>query len=145
MQILTFLTGLLMGVEYFCFAISLPQNDEEHTMITGLFTFMGILQLIVALLLCCAFNLQLRRIGIINEYYGRLQQSLAVFLLVAATFSSIINFYFSSDDAYSNFLKMREEQTFIWILLWLPYFFLTEFMPALAFAVVHEKIFKKMD
>jgi hypothetical protein len=53
--ILTFLTGLLMGVEYFCFALSLPFDDKEYERIGGLFTFMGILMLIVLLLVCCSF------------------------------------------------------------------------------------------
>ena len=127
---------IFIVIIYFVYAISLP-TDPEKTF-KDIFFFIAIFEIIVSLLLMCSILLYVKRIIMFNRSYGRYAFVLGIVFIVANVLSGSINFVIGSKGFYS-IQQWKKDNLFLWCLCFIPFYALTEFLPACTFALVMHK------
>jgi hypothetical protein len=127
---------IFIVIIYFVYAISLPNNWGQQ--FKDIFYFIAIFEIIVSLLLMCSLLLYVKRIITFNENYGRYAFILGIVFIAANVISGGLNFYFGS-GGYETVYDLKCNNVFVWCILFVPFYILTEFAPALSFAIVMQK------
>lgn len=65
--------------------------------------------------------------------------ALGVTILIADLLIASYNFYLGSDGSYTNIKALKQDQPGIWALIFIPYYTITEFVPAIGFAFVQAR------
>lgn len=121
---------------YFVYAISLPSAFDAQ--FQDIFYFIAIFQVIVSLLLLCSLMLYVKRIMAFNQRYGRFAFFLGLVFVIANVIAGSVNFYMGS-GGYQGIMDMKVKNELMWALIFVPFYILTEFLPAIVFAIVMEK------
>ena len=128
---------IFIVIIYFVYAISLPHNDNE-AQFKDIFFFIAIFEIIVSLLLMCSLLLYVKRIIMFNENYGKHAFILGVVFIIANVVSGGVNFYIGS-GGWQDIFDFKCTSPFVWCILFIPYYIITEFAPAITFAIVMQK------
>lgn len=105
----------------------------------SIFYFIAIFEIIVSLLLMCSLLLYVKRIIMFNQRYGRYAFLLGVVFIVSNAVASGLNFYKGTNTGWRKVDKYKSEHQLAWCLIFVPYYSLTEFAPAITFALVMQK------
>lgn len=124
---------IFIVIIYFVYAISLPNNMSQQ--FNDIFYFIAIFEIIVSLLLMCSLMLYVKRIIFYDAQYGKYAFILGVVFIVANLLSGGVNFYVGS-GGWQTLFNLKCQHTFVWCILFIPYYIVTEFAPAIAFAFV---------
>ena len=127
---------IFIVIIYFVYAISLPNNSGLQ--FNDIFYFIAIFEIIVSLLLMCSLLLYVKRIIMFNENYGKHAFILGVVFIIANVVSGGVNFYVGS-GGWESIFDIKCNSQFVWCILFIPYYMLTEFAPAITFAIVMQK------
>lgn len=73
-----------------------------------------------------------------NRNYGKQAMLLGIFFIFANVIAGSMNFYLGSGNI-ETIDNLKADNITIWILIFIPYFLLTEYLPAVAFAFVMQK------
>lgn len=73
-----------------------------------------------------------------NQRYGRFAFALGIVFILANVMAGTLNFYLGS-GGYESVKEMKVKNEVLWGMLFIPFFILTEFLPAIVFAVVMDK------
>ena len=95
---------------------------------------MAIFEMIVSLLLVCSILTYVKRIGLYNPRYAVYAKFLGLMLLISNMTAAGMNFYFGIQGT-QRFDDMKEEAFFLWTIIFFPFYCMTEFLPAIAFAI----------
>ena len=101
----------------------------------SIFYFIAIFEIIVSLLLMCSLLLYVKRIILFNRQYGRFAFMLGVIFISSNVLAGAINFYLGS-GGWSTILQMKYNNNILWCVLFIPYYLVTECLPAAIFAFV---------
>jgi hypothetical protein len=123
---------------YFVYALSLPHAENNDTQFKDIFFFIAIFEIIVSLLLMCSLLLYVKRIIMFNENYGKHAFILGVVFIIANVVSGGVNFYIGS-GGWEGIFEIKCTNQFVWCILFIPYYIITEFAPAITFAIVMQK------
>ena len=104
------------------------------TPLYSIFFFMAIFELIISLLLVCSILTYVKRIAIYNARYAIYAKFCGLMLLIGNMMAGSMNLYFGLSGT-ERFEEMKENGHLIWVLIFFPYYCMTEFLPAVAFAV----------
>lgn len=127
---------IFIVIIYFVYAISLPQSFE--TQFQDIFYFIAIFEIIVSLLLMCSILLYVKRIILFNQRYGRFAFALGIVFILANVMAGSVNFYLGS-GGYEPISNLKAKNELLWAMIFIPFFIITEFLPAVVFAVVMDK------
>ena len=130
---------IFIVIIYFVYAISLPSNMAQQ--LNDIFYFIAIFEIIVSLLLMCSLMLYVKRIIAFNQQYGKHAFILGVVFIVANVLSGAVNFYVGS-GGWETLFKLKCTHVVVWCILFIPYYVITEFAPAVAFAFVMHKYYE---
>lgn len=109
-----------------------------HDRLYSIFYFIAIFEIIVSLLLMCSLLLYVKRIIAFNEQYGRYAFVLGVIFIVGNILAGSLNFYLGS-GGWQAVQDLKQNNIFAWCLLFVPYYTITEFAPAIIFGLVMQK------
>lgn len=70
-----------------------------------------------------------------HRVYGRFAMLLGIFFIFANIIAGSMNFYLGSGYA-SNVDDLKRDNIAVWSIIFVPFFIVTEFVPAVAFAFV---------
>jgi hypothetical protein len=118
------------------YAVSLPSSMEQE--FQDIFYFIAIFQIIVALLLICSVLLYVKRIMQFNNRYGRFAMLLGIIFILANVMAASMNFYLGSGGV-NGIMKIKLDNVAVWTIIFVPYYLFTEYIPAIAFAIVMDK------
>jgi hypothetical protein len=124
---------IFIVIIYFVYAISLPNNMSQQ--FNDIFYFIAIFEIIVSLLLMCSLMLYVKRIIFHDPQYGKHAFILGAVFIVANILSGGVNFYVGS-GGWQTLFNLKCQHTVVWCILFIPYYIITEFAPAIAFAFV---------
>lgn len=127
---------IFIVIIYFVYAISLPQNFDQQ--FQDIFYFIAIFEIIVSLLLMCSILLYVKRIILFNQRYGRFAFALGIVFIIANVMAGSLNFYLGS-GGYDPITSLKTTNEVLWAMIFIPFFIITEFVPAITFAIVMEK------
>jgi uncharacterized membrane protein len=127
---------IFIVIIYFVYAISLPTDNDGA--FKDLFFFIAIFEIIVSLLLMCSLLLYVKRIIAFNQSYGRYAFFLGVVFIAANVLSGSINFVIGS-QGFENVQEWKKNHIILWCILFIPFYIITEFLPACTFALVMSK------
>jgi len=96
--------------------------------------FIAIFEIIVALLLMCSILLYVKRIIVYSREYGRSAFVLGLVFIGSNIFAGSFNFYIGGMKL-TDYLSLKSETPGLWCLMFIPYYILTEFLPAAIFAI----------
>lgn len=82
--------------------------------------------------------LYVKRIMAFNQRYGRFAFFLGLVFVIANVVAGSVNFYMGS-GGYQGIMDMKVKNELMWSLIFVPFYILTEFLPAIVFAIVMEK------
>jgi hypothetical protein len=124
---------IFIVIIYFVYAISLPNNMSQQ--FNDIFYFIAIFEIIVSLLLMCSLMLYVKRIIAFDQHYGKHAFILGIIFIIANVLSGAVNFYIGS-GGWLTLFNLKCNHVVIWCVLFIPYYIITEFAPAIAFAFV---------
>lgn len=73
-----------------------------------------------------------------NQRYGRFAFGLGVVFIIANVFAGAINFYLGS-GGWEPISDLKKTSPTLWCMIFIPFYVITEFIPAVTFAVVMTK------
>ncbi len=91
----------------------------------------------------CSLLLYVKRIMMFNQRYGRFAFALGLVFIISNVIAGGLNFYLGS-GGWESIQSLKESYIVIWNLIFIPYYVLTEFVPAIIFAVVMFKYGEEM-
>ena len=127
---------IFIVIIYFVYAISLPTDDAKT--FKDIFFFIAIFEIIVSLLLMCSLLLYVKKIIMFNQNYGKYSFVLGVVFVAANVLSGSINFVIGS-QGFIAIQQWKNSNKVLWSLMFIPFYILTEFLPACTFALVMQK------
>lgn len=80
----------------------------------------------------------MKRILLFNQRYGRFAFALGLVFIISNVLAGALNFYLGS-GGWVPIYELKETNVVIWSLLFIPFYILTEFVPAITFAIVMQK------
>lgn len=83
----------------------------------------------------CSILLYVKRIMMFNQRYGRFAFALGLVFIIANVAAGGLNFYLGSGGWFS-IVRLKKTSETLWSLIFVPFYLLTEFIPAAVFAVV---------
>ena len=86
----------------------------------------------------CSLLLYVKRIILFNHEYGRYAFILGVIFIGSNILAGALNFYLGS-GGWVPVLQMKTDNIVKWCFIFIPYYALTEFTPAIIFAIVMNK------
>lgn len=87
----------------------------------------------------CSLLLYVKRIIMFNQRYGRYAFLLGVVFIVSNAVAGGLNFYKGSNYGWQSLENYKSQHQLAWCLIFVPYYSLTEFAPAITFALVMQK------
>ena len=128
-------------IMYLVYILSLPLDFTEKDL-PDIFYFIAIFEWIVAAILFCSIFLYVKRIAIFNEEYGKTVFLEAVVFIVSNVLAGIFNFWMGRGEVL-NLIQYRDHQHLVlFSVILLPYFAVTEYVPAIVFASTVNKFSK---
>ena len=82
----------------------------------------------------CSLLLYVKRIIMFNERYGRFAFILGIIFIIANIVAGSLNFYLGSGGC-EKIDSIKEKSILIWSLIFVPYYVITEFTPAIVYAL----------
>ena len=87
----------------------------------------------------CSILLYVKRIIAFNQRYGRFAFALGIVFILANVLAGSLNFYMGTGDGYAAIRDMKQHNEIMWSMVFIPFYIITEFVPACIFAVVMDK------
>jgi hypothetical protein len=128
-------------IMYLVYILSLPLDFKESDL-PDIFYFIAIFEWIVAAILFCSIFLYVKRIAIFNEEYGKTVFLEASVFIISNVLAGIFNFWMGRGEVLHLIEYRDNEHLFLFAIILLPYFAVTEFIPALVFASTVNKFSK---
>ena len=134
-------------IMYLVYMLSLPNNDSVESL-EGVFFYLAVFEWLVAAILLVSIFLYVKRIAMNNRTYGKVVLMEAITFsfanLVAGTFN-----YFLSKDLLRDLLQDRDfygsEHEAVYSSVMIPYFIITEFIPAIVFGYTMQTLAKVLS
>ena len=86
----------------------------------------------------CSILLYVKRIIVYNQRYGRYAFILGAVFIGSNVLAGGLNFYLGS-GGWEPVMNLKQDNIVVWCLIFVPYYALTEFTPAVMFALVMQK------
>ena len=128
-------------IMYLVYMLSLPSGDRIEDL-DGVFFYLAIFEWLCAAILLISIFLYVRRISMNNAVYGKAVLMEAVVFAFANTIAGVFNYYLSKDEI-GNLLKERDQENLmVYSSIMIPYFCVTEFIPAATFGYTMQVLSK---
>ena len=120
-------------VMYLVFALSLPQSKDTAALPASFF-YLAIYEWLVAAIMFCSVFLYVKRIHSLNQVYGRAVAIEAIVFISANVIAGVFNYCMSKGIINDLLFARVDDRMPTFALIMIPYFCVTEFIPALVFA-----------
>jgi hypothetical protein len=85
-------------------------------------------------MLICSISLYIKKLSVYSASYGKASMVVGIIFLVSNIISAGVNFYLGTNGVW-NLMDFKQGNPAIWSLIFVPYYILTEYIPALAFGI----------
>lgn len=126
---------------YLFYAISLP-IDPNNDDLPQVFYFIAVFEWICAAILLCSIILYVKRIEAFNPVYGRAVTFEAVVLIGANVIAGFFNLWLARGGLDTLMYDRDNDELFIFTIILVPYFAVTEFLPSIVIASTLTKFSK---
>lgn len=119
-------------IMYLVYMLSLPRTDELESL-EGVYFYLAIFEWLCAAIIFISIFLYVKRIAMNNRLYGKAVLMEACVFAFANLVAGFFNYYLSK-DLIGTLLKDRDfDHQAIYSSIMIPYFIITEFLPACVF------------
>lgn len=144
MKVFVIAIVIFVIIMYLVYMLSLPVSDSIESL-DGVFFYLAIFQWLCAAIISISIFLYVKRIAMSNRTYGKTVLMEAIVFAFANLIGGFFNYYLSK-DLIGDLLQDRDfdsQATYSSIMI--PYFIITEFIPAAAFGYTMSVLAKVMS
>ena len=136
---------IFVVIMYLVYMLSLPASDTIESL-DGVFFYLAIFEWLCAAILLISIFLYIKRISMNNRIYGKAVLMESIVFAFANIMAGFFNYYLSK-DLIGNLLAERDvdHKTATYSSIMIPYFCITEFIPAMAFAYTMKTFSKVLN
>lgn len=136
---------IFVVIMYLVYMLSLPTTDSLESL-DGVFFYLAIFEWLCAAIISISIFLYIKRIAMNNRTYGKAVLMEALVFAFANLVAGFFNYYLSK-DYIADLLDDRDnkDNMAIYSSIIIPYFIITEFIPALTFGYTMQVFAKVMN
>ena len=129
---------------YLFYAISLP-IDPNNDDLPQVFYFIAVFEWICAAILFCSIILYVKRIEAFNAVYGRAVTFEAIVLIGGNIIAGCFNLWLARGELNTLMYDRDNDNMFVFTIILVPYFAVTEFLPSIVIASTLTKFSKVLS